>query len=252
MEKFDQLDKLLSKYSYPIFTLSGNTQHSATAFFYLDNEITYLVSNYHSIKGMSPMHNRQFWKSDILYLKIINPETNKFQIVNVDIREEITGQTEIFYMDNRIDLFKIKIDIQNLNVNFINDLVNPLYINSIPKRVLVYGYPNPDGIQDTFWSRISKFDSQYNIDGFDNFYFGTLRNMPRFNEKDRMYALNRFYFFINGMIAGGYSGAPIIGEFENEQNEKVYYFIGVNFGNEPFSNQTWAIRGDKALEYILN
>lgn len=248
----EQFDELLSKYSYPIFTFSGNTQHSATAFFFVENDIAYLVSNYHSIKGMSPMHNRQIWKSDILYLKISNPNNNEFQIVSIDISEEITGQTEIFYMENRIDLFKVKINIQNLHINFINDLINPLYFNSIPKKVLVYGYPNPDEIQDKFWSKISKFESQYNIDGFDNFYSGTLRNMPRFNEKERMYAVNRFYYFINGMIAGGYSGAPIIGEFENEKNEKVYHFFGVNFGNEPFSNQTWAIRGDKALEYMIN
>ena len=252
MEEFDQLDNLLSKYSYPIFTFSDNIQHAATAFFFEENGNTFLVSNYHAIKGMSPMHNRQNWKSNTLHLKINNPETNEFQIINIDIREEVTGQTEVFFMDSRIDLFKVKINIQNLHLNFINDLINPSYFDSIPNRVLIYGYPNSDEIQDIFWSKLSKFDSQYNIEGFDNLYNGTIRNMPNFYERDSMYALNRFYFFINGMIPGGYSGAPIIGEFENDKNEKVYQFIGVNFGNEPFSNQTWAIRGNTALEYMTN
>ncbi|WP_200979843.1 hypothetical protein [Echinicola sp. 20G] len=243
------MDGILSKYSYPIFTISENVQHSATGFFFIENEITYLVSNYHAIKGMSPMHNRQNWKANELYLKLEIPSTNNFQLIKFDIREEIIGETEIFYMSDRIDLFKIQVNAQDLNFNYINEIINPDVFNKIPNKVLIYGYPNPEGNQDFFWSKLSKFESQLNPDGFDRFYQGTMLKMPLFNERDKMYALSRFYFFVDKMILGGYSGAPIIGEFENDQGEKEYNFIGVNFGNEPFSNQTWAIRGDIALEY---
>lgn len=252
MSEFNQLDKMLCKYSYPIFTITENIQHAATAFFFLEDGITYLVSNYHAIKGMSPIHKRHNWTTDTLYLKLEIPNTNNCQILKIDIREEITGKTEIFYMADRIDLFKIKINIENFYPNYINDLIETSIFGQIPIRILIYGFPNPNGIQDQFWSKPFKFESQYSNNGYDNFYQGTLVKMPNFTEKDKMYALDKFYYFINNMIAGGYSGAPIIGEFKNEQNQKVYHFFGVNFGNEPFSNQTWAIKGNVALEYFLN
>lgn len=252
MLNFNQLDNSLSKYSYPIFTFSNNVQYAATAFFYFENNDIYLVSNYHAIKGMSPMHSRLNWKSDLLHLKIYNIKAKKVEIINIDISEKTTGITQVFYMDSGIDLFKVKINIEEFHVNFINDLISPLYINSIPNRILIYGYPNSEGIQQVFWSNLAKFESQYNINGFDNFYYATMRNMPGFNKKERMYGLSKLYFFIDRMIPSGYSGAPIIGEFENEKNEITYHFIGVNFGNEPFSNQSWAIRGDVALEYLKN
>lgn len=244
------MDELLSKYSYPIFTIVGNTQYSATAFFYKEENTTYLVSNYHAIKGMSPMHNRQNWKTDILYLKLIIPNTNECHILKIDIREEIVGLTKVFFMSDGIDLFKIKIDASDLNINSINEIIDPIFFNKVPNRIIIYGYPNPLNITDFFWSKISKFESKFNSDGFDKFYDGTMLKMPKFNEKQKMYDLSKFYFFIDQMILSGYSGAPIIGEFENEEGEKNYYFIGVNFGNEPFSNQTWSIRGDIVINYL--
>lgn len=244
------MDEFLSKYSYPIFTIVGDIQHSGTAFFYKKGNTTYLVSNYHSIKGMSPMHNRQYWKTDILYLKLIIPKTNEYQILQIDIREDVVGPTEVFYMSDGIDLFKIKIDASNLNINYINEIIAPKYFNKVPNKIIIYGYPNPLNIVKPFWSKVFKFESKFNSDGFDKFYKGTMLKMPLFNEKQKMYDLSKFYFLIDQMISGGYSGAPIIGEFENEDGEKKYYFIGVNFGNEPFSNQTWGIRGDIAINYL--
>src|SRR5688572_5439329 len=61
--------QFLSKYSYPIFVVSNNQQYTGTAFFYRSGDTTYLVSNYHAIKGMSPMKQKISFSSDTLYLK---------------------------------------------------------------------------------------------------------------------------------------------------------------------------------------
>ena len=59
----------LAKYSYPIFAVSGNQQYTGTAFFYRSGDTSFLVSNYHAIKGMSPLKQAITFNADTLYLK---------------------------------------------------------------------------------------------------------------------------------------------------------------------------------------
>ena len=61
--------QVLSKYSYPIFAVAGSRQYTGTAFFYRSGDTSFLVSNYHAIKGMSPLKKAITFNADTLYLK---------------------------------------------------------------------------------------------------------------------------------------------------------------------------------------
>lgn len=92
MEAFSQIDRTVGKYSYPIFVIAEGVQHGGTAFFYRHNDTTYLVSNYHAIKGMSPMHNRLNFRSDVLYLKYKLKSSLEEKMVSFDIRRKNNRQ----------------------------------------------------------------------------------------------------------------------------------------------------------------
>jgi len=103
--------QLLSKYSYPIFAVMGSQQYTGTAFFYRSGDTSFLVSNYHAIKGMSPLKQAITFRADTLYLKYPVRRSLDFKIMAINVAEEITGKTEIFSMIDRIDLLKIPVEL---------------------------------------------------------------------------------------------------------------------------------------------
>ena len=80
----------LSKYSYPIFVVIGKQQFTGTAFFYESNDTTYLVSNYHAIKGMNPLKKVINFKSDSLFLKYPIKNSYATKILSIDISSKAT------------------------------------------------------------------------------------------------------------------------------------------------------------------
>src|SRR5689334_1050728 len=88
-------NQVLSKYSYPIFTVVGGQQRTGTAFFYKSGDTTYLVSNYHAIKGMNPLKKVINFTTDTLYLKYPVKNSHDVRVVPIDISDGATGTTEI-------------------------------------------------------------------------------------------------------------------------------------------------------------
>jgi hypothetical protein len=243
----------LAKYSYPIFAVSGDQQYTGTAFFYRSGDTTYLVSNYHAIKGMSPLKKAITFSADSLYLKYPVRNSHEFKVVGIDTREEITGKTEIFSMVSRIDLLKIPLETPaDADIFFINDLIDEGYLNTEPEEVFVFGYPTDPGSVPAFYSRQQRLEGKVNPNGFIDYDASLRLNFPTTSDDARaiLGGTSRYYYFIRPYAAQGYSGAPVFGKFRNADNEIIYRFTGVIFAGQPTTRQTWAIKGAVALKYL--
>lgn len=244
----------LSRYSYPIFALSGNQQFTGTAFFYRSGDTTFLVSNYHAIKGMSPLKQSITFNSDTLFLKYPVKYSAGTKLLPIDVSEEATGETEIFSMVDRIDLLKIPLTLpDDADIYFINDLIDAAYFDAVPEEVLVFGFPTEPGSIPTFYSRQQRLDGQINLQGFADYDASLRVNFPNSSDSARaiLGGTSRYYYFIKPYAAQGYSGAPVIGRFRAADNKVIYRFIGVIFAGQPLTRQTWAIKGSVALQYLL-
>lgn len=243
----------LAKYSYPIFAVADNQQYTGTAFFYSSGDTSFLVSNYHAIKGMSPLKKIITFNVDTLFLKYPVKNSNELKVMPIDIREEIIGKTEIFSMVDRIDLLKIPIVIPpDAEVHFINDLIDEDYLNADPEEVVVFGYPTEPGSIPAFYSRQQRLEGKINPDGFTDYDASLRLNFPTSSDNARavLGGTSRYYYFIKPYVAQGYSGAPVFGKFRNANKEIIYRFTGVIFAGQPTTRQTWAIKGAVALKYL--
>lgn len=249
----DEESKVLAKYSYPIFAVSGTQQYTGTAFFYQSGDTTYLVSNYHAIKGMSPLKKAITFNSDTLYLKYNLKNSTESRILSIDVSEESTGETEIFSMVDRIDLLKIPFNVPaDADLYFINDLIDPDYLNDVPEEVVVFGFPTEPGSVPAFYSKQQRLAGQVNQQGFADYDASLKVNFPSSSDSARAILNNtsRYYYFIKPYAAQGYSGAPVFGKFRNADNKFIYRFTGVIFAGQPTTRQTWAIKGSVALQYL--
>ena len=245
--------QVLSKYSYPIFAVMGSQQYSGTAFFYRSGDTSFLVSNYHAIKGMSPLKKAITFRADTLYLKYPVRHSRDFKIMAINVGEEITGKTEIFSMVDRIDLLKIPVELPiDADILFINDQIEEQYLNEEPEEVVVFGFPTKTGSIPAFFSRQQRLEGKVNKNGFADYDASLQINFPNTSDSARaiMNGTARYYYFIKPYAAQGYSGAPVFGKFRNEANEVIYRFIGVIFAGQPTTRQTWAIKGKIALKYL--
>jgi hypothetical protein len=243
----------LAKYSYPIFAVTGSQQFTGTAFFYRSGDTSFLVSNYHAIKGMSPLKQAITFNADTLFLKYPVKNSDEFKVIGIDISEQITGKTEIFSMVNRIDLLKIPVLVpDDAEILFINDLVDEDYLNAEPEEVVLFGYPTDPGSIPVFYSRQQRLDGKVNPGGFTDYDASLRLNFPAPSDDARaiMGGTARYYYFFRPYAAQGYSGAPVFGKFRNTNNEVIYRFIGVVFAGQPTTRQTWAIKGAVALQYL--
>ena len=243
----------LSKYSYPIFTVTGKQQHTGTAFFYKYGDSSFLVSNYHAIKGMNPLQQNINFHTDSLYLKYPVKSSNETKLITLDISDEVTGKTEIFSMVNRIDLMKIPVELPaDADIHYINELIDPALMEEEPEEVVVFGYPTGSGSIPAFYSQQQKLEGNVNSNGFADYDASLRVNFPDASDSARaiLNATSRYYYFIKPFAAQGYSGAPVFGKFRNGNNEPIYRFIGVIFAGQPATRQTWAIKGKVALEYL--
>jgi len=249
----DPAKESLSRYSYPIFTVTGKQQHTGTAFFFKQGDTSFLVSNYHAIKGMNPLQQNINFQVDSLFLKYPVKNSAETKLITLDISEEVTGKTEIFSMVNRIDLMKIPVDLpEDADIHYINDLIDPALMEEEPEEVVVFGYPTGSGSIPAFYSRQQKLEGNVNINGFADYDASLRVNFPDASDSARaiLNGTSRYYYFIKPFAAQGYSGAPVFGKFRNGNNEPVYRFIGVIFAGQPATRQTWAIKGKVALEYL--
>jgi hypothetical protein len=243
----------LAKYSYPIFAVTGNQQYTGTAFFYRSADTTFLVSNYHAIKGMSPLKKTITFNADTLYLKYRVKNSHELKVIPIDISEEITGKTEIFSMVDRIDLLKIPVKApEDGDILFINDLIDEDYLHAEPEEIVVFGYPTRPGSIPAFYSRQQRMEGQVNPNGFTDYDASLKLNFPGASDSARaiLGATSRYYYFIKPYAAQGYSGAPVFGKFRTGDNEIIYRFMGVIFAGQPTTRQTWAIKGAVALQYL--
>lgn len=243
----------LAKYSYPIFTVTGNQQYTGTAFFYRSGDTTFLVSNYHAIKGMSPLRQSITFNADTLFLKYRIKNSYDFKVMPIDISEKITGSTEIFSMVDRIDLLKIPVAMPaDADIFFINDLVDENYLNAEPEDVIIFGYPTNPGSVVAFHSRQQRLEGRINPNGFTDYDASLKLNFPNTSDTARaiLGATARYYYFIKPYAAQGYSGAPVFGRFRTVNDRVIYRFTGVIFAGQPATSQTWAIKGAVALEYL--
>jgi hypothetical protein len=243
----------LSKYSYPIFAVDNNQQFTGTAFFYRSGDTTFLVSNYHAIKGMSPLKKAITFSADTLYLKYRVRNSHDFKVVPIDISEGITGATEVFSMVDRIDLLKVPVQTPgDADILFINDLIDEDYLNAEPEEVVVFGYPTKSGSIPAFYSRQQRLEGKVNPNGFTDYDASLQLNFPGTSDSARaiMTGTSRYYYFIKPYAAQGYSGAPVFGKFRTINNEVIYRFTGVVFAGQPTTRQTWAIKGAVALQYL--
>lgn len=243
----------LSKYSYPLFALANSTQHTGTAFFYSTDDSTFLVSNYHAIKGMSPLKQTIAFQSDTIYLEYPSKHTGERKLLAVDVREQVVGKTEVFSMVDRIDLFKVPITLPgDADVHFINEMVDATLMDQQPEEIVVFGFPPGKGAVQKFYSRQEKLTGQVNENGFREYDASILRQFPNTSTDARavVAATSRYYFFIRPYAQQGYSGAPVFGKYRTEDDQFVYRFAGVIFGGQPSTKQTWAIRPEVALAYL--
>ena len=243
----------LAKYSYPIFVVTGKQQHTGTAFFYRSGDTSFLVSNYHAIKGMSPLKQVINFITDTLFLKYPVKNSHDWKIMAINTSDEITGETEIFSMVERIDLLKIPVEMpENGDILFINDLIDEDYLDTEPEEVVVFGYPTNPGSIPAFYSRQQRLEGKVNPDGFTDYDASLKLNFPNASDSARaiMNATARYYYFIKPYAAQGYSGAPVFGKFRNAENKIIYRFTGVIFAGQPATRQTWTIRGAVALRYL--
>jgi hypothetical protein len=243
----------LARYSYPIFTVTGNQQYTGTAFFYRSEDTTFLVSNYHAIKGMSPLKQAITFIADTLFLKYPVKNSYDFKIMSIDISEDVTGATEIFSMVDRIDLLKIPVEPpEDADILFINELIDEDYLNTEPEEVVVFGYPTNPGSIPEFYSRQQRLEGKVNPNGFTDYDASLKLNFPETSDSARaiLNGTTRYYYFIKPYAAQGYSGAPVFGKFRNADNQVIYRFTGVIFAGQPTTRQTWAIKGTVALQYL--
>ena len=243
----------LSKYSYPIFVVTGNKQHTGTAFFYQSGDTSFLVSNYHAVKGMNPLKQIINFNTDSLFLKYRVKNSYDYKVLAIDISEDITGKTEVFSMVDRIDLIKIPIDIpEDADILFINELIDEDYLNAEPEAIVAFGYPTKPGSIPAFSSRQQRLEGMVNPDGFVDYATSIEKIYPNTSDSAKaiMNGTSRFYYFIKPYAPQGYSGAPVFGKFRNDENEVIYRFIGVIFAGQPSTRQTWAIKGSVAMEYL--
>lgn len=244
---------LLARYSYPIFALSGEQQFTGTAFFYRAGDTSFLVSNYHAIKGMSPLKQAITFNADTVYLKYPVKDSGSTRLLPVDVSAEATGETEIFSMVDRIDLLKIPLTLpDDAEVYYINDLIDPAYFDSVPQEVMVYGFPTQAGAIPVFHSQQQRLNGQVNLQGFAEYDASLRVNFPQTSDSARaiLGGTSRYYYFIKPYAAQGYSGAPVFGRFTSPEGNSIYRFLGVIFAGQPLTRQTWAIRADVALRYL--
>jgi hypothetical protein len=243
----------LSRYSYPIFVVDGDQQHTGTAFFYRSGNSSYIVSNYHAIKGMNPLKQVINFSSDTLYLKYPVKNSGEWRLMTIDISDTTTGKTELFSMVDRIDLLKISVHVPaDADIVYINDLIDENYFNREPEEVVVFGYPTPPGKVIPFSVTQQHIEGKVNPGGFADYDASLKINFPSASDSARaiVNATARYYYFIRPYAAQGYSGAPVIGKFRNANNQVVYRFTGVIFAGQPATHQTWAIKGEVALQYL--
>lgn len=243
----------LARYSYPIFVVTGDQQYTGTAFFFQSGDTSFLVSNYHAIKGMSPLKQAITFTADTLYLKYPVRNSVELKIMPVNVSDEITGETEIFSMVDRIDLLKIPIQLPaDADIAFINELVDEDYLDSEPEEIVVFGYPTNPGSIPAFYSKQQRLEGKVNPNGFTDYDASLRLNFPAASDSARIIlgGTSRYYYFIKPYAAQGYSGAPVFGKFRDANNQVVYRFTGVIFAGQPKIRQTWAIRGAVALQYL--
>jgi len=243
----------LAKYSYPIFIFSGDQQYTGTAFFYRSGDTSFLVSNYHAIKGMSPMKETISFIADTLFLKYPAKDSHEWKVMAINISDEMTGETEVFNMVDRIDLLKIAVQLpEDADIAFINDLIDENYLDTEPEEVFAFGYPTNPGSIPEFYSKQQRLEGKVNPSGFSDYNASLKLNYPDASDSIRaiLGATSRYYYFIKPYAAQGYSGAPVLGKFRDASNKIIYRFIGVIFAGQPATQQTWAIRGTVALRYL--
>ena len=245
--------QFLAKYSYPIFVVKDKQQFTGTGFFYHSGDSTFLVSNYHAIKGMSPLKQVINFSTDTLFLKYPVKNSYDRKIMAINTSEDVIGATEIFSMVDRIDLLKIPVELpEDADILFINDLVDEDYLDKEPEEIIAFGYPTGKGSIPAFYSRQQRLEGKINPNGFADYDASLKLNFPDASDSARAIVggTARYYYFIKPYAAQGYCGAPVFGKFRNAQNQTIYRFTGVIFAGQPATRQTWAIRGAVALQYL--
>jgi hypothetical protein len=244
----------LAKYSYPLVVLKPlNIVGDGTGFLYKKNNTTFLISNYHVIKGMDPFTKKIEWISDSLVLKYKKNNSRDSGLLLIHINAGAIGQTDLFEIHDRLDIIGIKVNLpSDGDFFFINNLIDTLLLNIKPQEVITYGYPSRlRGNKSAFDSRIDYCVGNYD-DKFYEWEKKIVEKFPLFPREEIKRRADMFrvnYFFLSKRADGGFSGAPAFGKYI-KNGKVVYKFIGLVFGFNDDLHTTWAIKGVAALNYF--
>ena len=131
---------LLSKYSYPVFTITNGQAHNGSAFLYKKKNKVFVITNLH-IRGVDPFKYSIEFDADTLYFKYCTSDT--FGISRLAINKTGENALKIFKIDEQLDLYSIElvpIPI-NASLHYINDFIDNSFFDKIPDSIIVFGYP---------------------------------------------------------------------------------------------------------------
>lgn len=242
-----QTKNILMNYSYMCYSLDLKGGQSGTCFFYKKNSKIYVVSNYHVFTGADTFSGGRK-KNDVRSLFIMYT-SKKGGINKIEIPIEIENINLAQYFDH-MDLWGYLVNTpEDMEVNFINDLIDIQFMDKIPVELFIYGYPSH--LQDLITPKGVTYVTHISND-FSNVIPNVDKLPPEWQER-AVVALKKIKeqdFIISSGGPGGLSGSPVFGKFVAD-GKTEYKFYGVIFGYID-DNRCIAIKPNVAIAYLQN
>src|SRR5437868_3054339 len=208
----DDLDSLV-KYSYVVVRGENNDGYfSGTGFYIRNGSKIFFITNYHVATGYDARSSIVIRTQDSIKISFSHAD-----IPNVFSLKPIRNKNEEFYIQDLIkpDLWVAGLDTQavaklskGIKIFDVNDFIDEKYFDSIPRNVIIYGYPGNKISNEKVKGELVM---AYYIDNPD-----TLKNIltPGHNPKEVIDKFRNLYFLTsNSSLRPGMSGSPVYGEF---------------------------------------
>lgn len=241
----------LRKYSYICINIANGTVINSTCFFYKGKSQIFLVNNYHALTGLDVFTAKQIFKVDTL--QIIYPVRNSLETSILKVPVKIDNIIYKKFYD-RPDIIGYPVNLPvDADINFINEIIDSGYLGLKPNEVFSFGYPA--NLQS--WNSINQtlLYGNYEEDfvPLQTLMQSDIAAMPEENMPDFFSKIKKLNFFISALSEPGRSGSPVFGKFiehKNGDENCIYKFIGVIFGQEEHIGKTWAIKGSVVNDYL--
>ncbi|QQL49606.1 trypsin-like peptidase domain-containing protein [Mucilaginibacter ginkgonis] len=243
--------KDLGKYSYLCFAVNNNKTINGTCFFYKSNKNLYLVTNYHVFYGADILNHTRMLNVDTLRISYTSTKTNEQKFFKIANR---TDSVQYFNHYDSPDLMAKKIVTvpDDMDVNCINDLVEPSFFKEKPESVVVFGYP-------ALMNKIKAADAvdvqkcyltgnigSGDVNSFDQ-ALSTCCDQKNLRKVKRKIDGKEFQMQMTALP--GFSGSPVYGKFYKNGTYQ-YKFIGVMFASDIVNNTSVAINGKTFADYM--